>query len=44
VAADGSGTLLRVVGPPTDPSDLIFTEWERARTFTQPAPADLLEN
>ena len=39
VAADGSGTLLRVVGPPTDPSDLTFTDWDRARTFTQPAPA-----
>ena len=44
VAADGSGRLLRVVGPPTDPSDLTFTDWERARTFSRPAPADLLEN
>jgi len=44
VAADGSGTLLRVVGPPADPSDLTFSGWERARTFTQPAPGDLLEN
>lgn len=44
VAADGSGTLLRVVGPTTDPSDLTFTDWDRARTFDQPAPADLLEN
>jgi len=44
VAADGSGTLLRVVGPATDASDLTFTDWDRARTFTQPAPADLLEN
>ena len=38
VAADGSGTLLRVVGPKSDPSDLTFTDWGRARTFTQPPP------
>ena len=44
VAADGSGALLRVVGPPTDPPDLTFTDWDRARTFNQPAPADLIEN
>ena len=44
VAADGSGTLLRVVGPQTDASDLTFTDWDRACTFTQPAPGDLIEN
>jgi hypothetical protein len=44
VAADGSGALLRVVGPTTDAFDLTFTDWDRARTFDQPAPADLLEN
>jgi hypothetical protein len=44
VAADGSGTLLRAVGPASEPSDLTYSDWGRARTFTQPAPADLLEN
>ena len=44
VAADGSGSLLRAVGPASEPSDLTFSGWGRARTFTQPAPADLLEN
>ena len=44
VAADGSGTLLRAVGPASEPSDLTYSDWGRARTFTQPAPADLVEN
>jgi hypothetical protein len=44
VAADGSGTLLRAVGPASAPSDLTYSDWGRARTFTQPAPADLVEN
>jgi hypothetical protein len=44
VAADGSGTLLRVVGPKSDPVDLTFSDWGRARTFGAPAAADLLEN
>ncbi len=39
VAADGSGALLRAVGPKSAPSDLTFTGWERAKTFRQP-PAD----
>jgi len=39
VAADGSGSLLRVVGPKSAPSDLTFTEWGRARTFNEP-PSD----
>jgi hypothetical protein len=44
VAADGSGTLLRVVGPKSDPSDLTFTDWGRARTFTQPPPDEVVES
>ena len=44
VAADGSGTLLRAVGPASEPSDLTYSDWGRARTFTEPAPADLVEN
>lgn len=39
VAADGSGTLLRAVGPKGAPSDLTFSEWERAKRWTRP-PAD----
>lgn len=39
VAADGSGALLRAVGPKGSSSDLSFTEWERAQTFRDP-PAD----
>ena len=30
VAADGSGTLLRAVGPKSAPSDLVFSDWGRA--------------
>ncbi len=36
VAADGSATLLRVVGPKSEPSDLVFTDWGRVTTFTEP--------
>lgn len=41
VAADGSGTLLRLVGPKSEPTDLTFSKWGRATTYTEP-PADLL--
>jgi hypothetical protein len=44
VAADGSGTLLRVVGPKSDPADLTFSGWGRATTFTQPPPDRVVEN
>jgi hypothetical protein len=44
VTADGSGTLLRVVGPKSDPSDLTFSEWSRAATFAEPPPDRLVEN
>jgi len=44
VAADGSGALLRAVGPKSQPSDLTFSDWDRAKTFTGPPPASLLEN
>jgi len=44
VAADGSGTLLRVVGPRSEPSDLSFSGWGRARTFTEPPPDRIIEN
>lgn len=43
VAADGSGDLLRSVGPKSDPSDLVFSGWDRARTFTEPAPSSVVE-
>lgn len=44
VAADGSGTLLRLVGPKSEPTDLTFSSWGRARTFTEPPPDLLIEN
>jgi len=44
VAADGSGTLLRVVGPKKEPFDLTFSRWGRAKTFTEPPPDRVLEN
>lgn len=44
VAADGSAALLRAVGPESEPSDLTFSDWDRARTFTDPPPASRLEN
>lgn len=43
VAADGSNALLRAVGPTSEPSDLTYSDWGRARTFNEPAPADLVE-
>lgn len=36
VASDGSGALLRAVGPKTAPSDLVFSAWDRAETFAPP--------
>jgi hypothetical protein len=44
VAADGSGTLLRLVGPKSEPTDLTFSKWGRATTFTEPPPDLLIEN
>ncbi|HYN67019.1 MAG TPA: hypothetical protein VES93_09025 [Ornithinibacter sp.] len=44
VAADGSGTLLRAVGAKSEPTDLTFSDWDRARTFTAPPASKLLEN
>ena len=44
VAADGSGTLLRLTGPKSDPSDLTFSDWGRAPTFTEPPPDKVTEN
>ena len=44
VAADGSGTVLRYVGPKSEPADLTFSDWGRAPTFTQPPPDRLVES
>jgi len=44
VAADGSGTLLRAVGAKSEPLDLVFSEWDRAGTFTEPPPSKVIEN
>jgi hypothetical protein len=44
VAADGSGTLLRYVGPKREPADLTFSDWGRATTFTQPPPDRVVES
>ena len=43
VAADGSGTVLRAVGPTTAPSDLAFRNWGRARTFAPPPASAVVE-
>lgn len=43
VAADGSTELLRLVVAGPGASDLAFADWDRARTFTEPAPEDILE-
>jgi hypothetical protein len=43
VAADGSGTVLRAVGPTSAPSDLAFRSWGRARTFTPPPASVVVE-
>lgn len=42
VAADGSGALLRAVGPRTAPSDLVFSDWGRAQTFSPPPPSKVV--
>ncbi|MFL6153564.1 MAG: hypothetical protein ACJ72B_14390 [Ornithinibacter sp.] len=44
VAADGSSTVLRYVGPKSAPADLTFSDWGRATTFTQPPPDRVVEN
>ena len=43
VAADGSATLLRVVGRKGEPSDLVFTDWGRVTTFTEPPSDKIVE-
>jgi len=44
VAANGSDTLLRVVGPKSEPTDLTFTDWGRTKTFTEPPSDRIVEN
>ncbi len=44
VAADGSSTVLRLVGPKSAPADLTFSDWGRATTFTQPPPDRVVES
>lgn len=44
VAADGSGTLVRLVGPKSEPADLTFSDWGRVTTFQQPPPDRIIEN
>jgi hypothetical protein len=43
VAADGSGEILRAVGPPTAPSDMVFTEWGRAQRASAPPASSVVE-
>lgn len=43
VAADGSGMVLRAEGPPGAPTDLVFSDWGRARTFTPPPASAVVE-
>jgi hypothetical protein len=43
VAADGSGALLRAVGAKSEPTELTFSDWDRARTFTEPPASKILE-
>jgi hypothetical protein len=43
VAADGSGTLLRAVGPKSARSDLTFSGWDRAQTFSPPPPSSVVD-
>ncbi len=44
VAADGSSTVLRYVGPKSAPADLAFSDWGRATTFIEPPPDRVVEN
>ena len=44
VASDGSGALLRAIGPKTAPSDLVFSEWGRAEKFAAPPASTIVEN
>ena len=43
VAADGSATLLRLVGPTDSPADLAFTRWGRVDTFTAPPASAVVD-
>lgn len=43
VAADGSATLLRLVGSSDAPADLAFSLWDRAQTFTPPPPSSVVD-
>jgi hypothetical protein len=43
VAADGSGALLRAVGPRSARSDLTFSGWDRAQTVSPPPPSKVVD-
>ena len=43
VASDGSGALLRAVGPKTAPSDLVFSDWDRAERFAPPPASKVVD-
>jgi hypothetical protein len=43
VASDGSGALLRAVGPKTAPSDLVFSNWDRAERFAPPPASKVVD-
>ena len=43
VASDGSGALLRAIGPKSAPSDLVFSQWDRAERFAPPPPSKVVE-
>jgi hypothetical protein len=42
VAADGSGALLRAVGPRSARSDLTFSGWDRAQRVSPPPPSKVV--
>lgn len=43
VAADGSATLLRIVGSSEAPADLVFSAWDRAAVVTAPEPSSVVD-
>lgn len=42
IAADGSGELLKIVGPKSTPGDLVFTNWNKAPKIVAPAKKDVV--
>lgn len=43
VTADGKATLLKIVGPKDSPGEMVFSEWDAAKTVEAPKADDVID-